>query len=263
MLPLLLVLGPPATCVLAANPDPFFDHERYRLIREDGRYRLQSATGTLEVPLDWLEPPEVVREDRESYVGSLDWDEQVTSFPIGAGRLGLHLSSYSIADGGSAQAAAGRDLFLILDPATGTLSRGLDPGLSKSRVNVGGCWEARFVHFAVGDVDCDRRLDLAVITETMTCELGHEPSPDGGRDSLRRPHHRLGPRQWYLGTGQAWVHESAFDDRLPCAGMRAVPLIGLVKGPIEYLLERYDSGSPLIDASGAPVSSKRAETSPP
>ncbi len=262
MLPLLLVLGPPATCVLAANPDPFFDHERYRLIREDGRYRLQSATGTLEVPLGWLEPPAVVREDRESYVGSLDWDEQVTSFPIGAGRLGLHLSSYSIADGGSAQAAAGRDLFLILDPATGTLTRGLDPGLSKSRVNVGGCWEARFVHFAVGDVDCDRRLDLAVITETMTCELRHEPSPDGGRDLLRRPHHRLGPRQWYLGTGQAWAHESAFDDRLPCAGMRAVPLIGLVKGPIEYLLERYDSGSPLIDASGAPVSSERAEPAP-
>jgi hypothetical protein len=32
-----------------------------------------------------------------------------------------------------------------------------------------------------------------------------------------------------------------------------MPLIGLVKGPVEFILENYRSKSPLIDKSGSPI----------
>jgi hypothetical protein len=243
--------------VRAASAEKFFDEERVRLVRDAGTYRLRSADGIdVEVPRAWLEPPAAVAADEESYVGSLDWEEAVTAFPIGGGRIGLHLSSYSIAGGGSAQAASGRDLLLIFDPSTGRLVRGLDLGPSKSRVNLGGCWSARFARIAVGDVDCDRRLDASVVEDRLTCEeidfrvIGTEEEEWVRQDWQ---HHRLGSRRWYLGTGEAWVYDERLDDRLPCAGLAPVPLIGLVKGPVEFLLEIYDDRAPLLD-EGRPIS---------
>ncbi|REJ74039.1 MAG: hypothetical protein DWQ36_09155 [Acidobacteria bacterium] len=254
-----VLLGTSAVCSpAAASAGDFFDAERFRLVRDGDAYRLRSADGIdAPIPLAWLEPPEVVAEDEESYVGSLDWEEAVTAFPIGGGRIGLHLSSYTIADGGSAQAASGRDLLLILDPTTGQLWRGLDLGSSKSRVRLGGCWAARFDRIAVGDVDCDRRLDLSVVEERLTCEevdvrvIGTEEEEWVRSD---RQHHRIGPRRWHLGTGESWQHDDRFDDRLPCTGLAELPLIGLVKGPVEFVLESYADRAPLFDETGAPAS---------
>jgi hypothetical protein len=93
LLALSLALGFSVNSASAEDADRFFDQDRYHLTKEEGRYLLRSSDRMLEIPLTWLEPPEVVLEDAESYVGSLNWEEQVTSFPIGEGKIGLHFSS--------------------------------------------------------------------------------------------------------------------------------------------------------------------------
>lgn len=62
---LALALAVLATSAWGEDRDRFFDLERYRLIRSEEGYRLRSTAGDLGVPLEWLEPPQVVREDQE------------------------------------------------------------------------------------------------------------------------------------------------------------------------------------------------------
>ena len=231
-----------------------FDAERFRLHRGEDGWRLEDRDGaSVPVPTEWLEPPEAVESAKHSYVTSLRWDEQVTAFPIGAGRLALHLSSYAIQEQGSARAAAGRDLLLILEPsanqegeATGgpavesppsELHRGLDLGESKGRVRFAGCFSAHFHRLAVGDVDCDRLLDVAVMEERIDCEAGET-------DGLYRPVYRVGPLRWHIQRGDAWSAKPALDGRLPCRGLQALPLVDLAFGPVEMVLRGYSLRRP-------------------
>jgi hypothetical protein len=235
---------PPA----AARPESAwtgFDAERFRLRRSEDGYRLESADGGgLAVPADWLAPPEAVAADEYAYVSSLAWEEEVTAFPIGRGRLALHLSSYAIQQEGSAQAASGRDLVLILDPREGTLHRGLDLGDAKGRVRFGGCFFAFFHRLAVGDVDCDQLLDLAVTEERIDCVAEEE----GG---IERPVHRVGPLRWHVQDGDAWALRPELDGRLPCAGLQDVPLLGIELGPVELILRSYSQRPPLLPPPSA------------
>jgi hypothetical protein len=221
------------------HPWTGFDTERYRLRRTEDGYRLELPDGeSLAVPVRWLAPPEVLEAEEETYVTSLAWEEEVTAFPIGAGRLGLHLSSYAIQQGGSAAAAEGRDQFLILDPQSRELFQGLDLGGSKGRVRFAGCFSAYFHRIAVGDVDCDRLLDLAVTEERIRCM-----ADENGMDW---PVYEVGPMRWYLQRGNGWMPQEELDGRLPCAGLQDVPLLGIVLSPVDFVLQRYAGRAPLL-----------------
>ncbi|MEZ5331852.1 MAG: hypothetical protein R2991_07310 [Thermoanaerobaculia bacterium] len=247
---LLLLLGlmtiaaaAPGTVAVGEEPEGFFDGERFRLEERSDAHHLVSADGLdVVVPREWLFPAEAVAAEEETYVTSLAWDETVTSFPIGGERVGLHLSSYAIAEGGSAAAAAGRDLYLLLDPASGALFRGLDLGESKGRVRVGGCFAAWFRRVFVGDVDCDRRLDLAVVEERISCVPVEEPMVGAEPEqlvTLERPVLARSALQWHRAEGEAWVRAERLDGRLPCMGLLELPLQGIVKSPVDFVLEGY------------------------
>ena len=233
-----LVLAAPAVAV--GPDDDFFTVAAYRLLHDDGGYRLRPTAGPdLAVPTAWLEPPEVVAADEETYVSALEWAPEVTSFAIGEGRIGLHLSSYAIQEEGSAQAAAGRDLYLILEPRTGALRRGLDLGDSKGRVRLGGCFAAWFQRVYVGDVDCDGVLDLATVEERIHCALADDQT------AIEWPVYTRGPLRWHHAEEGGWVARPDLDGRLPCRGLRQAPLTGISKGPVDFILERYAGQSPL------------------
>ena len=84
----------------------------------------------LTIPRVWLVPPDRYVDD--DYVSSVLYSTQVTSFPIGNGKIGLHLSSFDWQKDGSAHAAAGRDVFLIYDAKSSTLAIGnLHLGITK------------------------------------------------------------------------------------------------------------------------------------
>jgi hypothetical protein len=55
-------------------------------------------------------------DEEKAYVSSFIFSEKVNSFDIGNGLIGIQLSSFSTMSQGSAQAAAGRDIFLVFDP---------------------------------------------------------------------------------------------------------------------------------------------------
>lgn len=234
---------PGNACATPERPWTGFDQSSYRLVRDSNGYRLEGPDGSgVEVPREWLAPPEIAAREENHYVTSLAWDETVTAFPIGYGRTGLHLSSYAIQSEGSASAAAGRDLFLILSSSTdidsGRLVRGLDLGETKGRVRIGGCFSAYFQRLFAGDIDCDRRLDLAAMEERIHC--------DGDLEGPAEQIYTVGPLQWYLQEGDAWTSRPELDGRFPCGGLQQVPLIGLVQGPVEMLLDWSAMRDPLL-----------------
>jgi hypothetical protein len=77
-------------------------------------------------------------------------------FAIGDGRTGLHISSYAVQVGGSAQAASGRDVFLIFDPKTLEVRKGgVRRGITKGRLTDRGCFAAKSEHYLIGDIHRD------------------------------------------------------------------------------------------------------------
>lgn len=236
-----------------------FDAASYELVEDATGYRLTGGgREPIAVPREWLEPEAARKQDEEAYVSSLEWGRGVTAFALGDGRVGLHLSSYAIATEGSAQAAAGRDLFLIHNPATNRLGPGLDLGETKGRVRVGGCFAAWYHRLQLGDVDCDGRLDLGVVEERIDC-------PGDGDDAETRllgPFRRTGELQWFVLGEEAWRESPTLAGRLPCFGMREFPPLGVAQNPVDWVLgmtklraavlpPRGDSATPAIPARPA------------
>lgn len=84
------------------------------LLSDSSRFSLQiidhDKQKQLSIPTIWLIPEE---NEEKGYVSGFSYDETLTAFRIGGGLTGIQLSSYDIQKGGSAQAAAGRDVFLV------------------------------------------------------------------------------------------------------------------------------------------------------
>lgn len=114
-----------------------------KLLTRPRGYLLQfvsnGKTKQVAIPREWLVPPQEEKEEEEgAYVSSFNYDTQVQSFPIGNGRIGLHLSSYDFAREGTSHAAAGRDVFLVFDPMSLKIFQGgLRSGITK-RAGAGG-----------------------------------------------------------------------------------------------------------------------------
>ena len=114
------------------------------------------------IPRIWLIPSE---DDEAGYVSSFNYDNEVNAFEIGNGNMGLHLSSYEIQREGSAQAAAGRDAFMVYDVKDHAVFPGIvDLGITKERVRSMGLY-ARNTRFLLADINKDGFKDIGIIKE--------------------------------------------------------------------------------------------------
>jgi len=199
MIFLLIMIVSVLPAVARSDNDPLtVDVIKFKLFRNQHDYSLQYGKNErLVIPMEWLIPADEVEEDEQCYVSSFHYDEPVTSFKIGDGRIGLHLSSYKIQKEGSAQSAAGRDVFLVFDPERMKLYPGvLKLGVTKSRVRVMGCFSATFHFFVIGDINRDGLIDIGVVKEELRC-VWIENMPD-----ISGPFYEQLPIQWYVYMGR-------------------------------------------------------------
>jgi hypothetical protein len=204
------------------------------LLIDGEQFFLQLTSGAktqpLAIPRDWLIAPEEEKEEEEEeeepVVSSFRFDHRVTSFPIGNGEIGIRLSSYDMMTEGSMQAAVGRDVFLIYDPAAQKLRPGhMNLGITKERSFGQGCWHARMVHFIVADVNQDGRADIGTINEEIRCPEGQEMWEG---DSYEQH-----PLHWYLYTADGWKLEE--DDSGWPDSYAELPLIGSEISPVDFV----------------------------
>ena len=208
--------------------------EQFRLIPGDGKFSLEvtSAKGTARIPVErkWLIPPGEEKEDAENYVSAFHYDQTVDSFAVGDGKIGLHLSSYTIQKRGSAAAAAGKDVFLVCNPGTAHLADGLTSlGITKVRLR-SDCFRAENSIFILSDVNGDRLTDIGVIQESISCDA----QPQGAGLEYTRSNYAQKPVRWYLYSQNKWAYNPAYDGKW-AAGYRELALIGMATGPVDFV----------------------------
>jgi len=178
------------------------------------------------IPRAWLVPPDKYVD--ADYVSSVHYSTEVTSFPIGNGKFGLHLSSFDSQKEGSAVAAAGRDVFLIYDVKSSTLARGnLLLGITKQRLRDSGCLTAEMTYFLLADVNHDGLTDIGVIKESVFC---------GPKDSegIRGPQlYEQYPVRWYVYTAPGWIEDARYSGEIP-EKYSELPLVGIVLGTVDF-----------------------------
>lgn len=226
------------------------DTKSFRLVRDQQGYSLQyDRDKRLRVREEWLVPPDELKDESGAYVSSFNYDEGVTAFPIGDGGMGLHLSSYEIQKEGSANAAAGRDVFLVLDPkARRPHQGGILFGITKERVRYMGCFFALFHRFIIGDINNDRLTDVGVAREEVTWEEVHDKKKQV--DRMEGPFYEQHPVRWYIyrptrwkvrghvSVRDHWNYDPDYDGKHPKSSLQ-LPLIGLAKSPVDFVKELY------------------------
>jgi len=219
-----------------ATPQLIVDKVSFKLLYQKEQYFLKTPFGNkILVQKNWLLPPDQLEEDKMSYVTSFKYDSDVHSFPISEKIVGLHISSYSIQKGGSANSAAGRDLFLIFDANGMKLTPGkIDLNITKSRVRSMGCFWANFSNFYIYDINNDGFTDLGIIAEKIWCE--HENDPRAERESISGPFYHKQPIKWYIFQSTSWQYNTKLNQNIP-DNLIKLPLIGLSKSPVEFLIE--------------------------
>ena len=205
-----------------------YDTTRFRLLRDEHGFSLQyDQKMPIQVPQEWLIPLDEVPRDTQSYISSFDYDEHITAFPVGKSWTGLHLSSYAIQEEGAAQAAAGRDLFLVLNQKDKRLHLGgLDLGISKERVRFMGCPFATFLRFIIGNINKDCLTDIGIIREEIKCEERYDEKKEV--DVLTDPFYEEGLIKWYVFVRDHWAHKPDYNGKYP-QDYTELPLIGLEK----------------------------------
>ena len=210
------------------NESVIIDTTGYALYRLEEGYALHyEKNKELPIPTQWLAPSEYRVEDEQGFVSSVNYDRQVTAFVIGSGLVGIHLSSYDIQKEGSAQAAAGRDIFLVFDSTERQLrSLGLSLGITKERLRFMGCFSAKSHRFEIGDINHDGFIDIGATKEEILCSEGY-------------PYYKKDGILWYIFETDRWHYREAFDGCGPPSGGRRLPLIGQEKSPIDFVRELY------------------------
>jgi hypothetical protein len=225
----LLAAGASAACVVLALASPgsvSVNTSQFVLLSTDGKFVLQfdarGAKKRTSVPREWLVPPGEERKEASNYVSSFKYDRRITAFALGNGKLGLHLSSFDLLQGGSAQAGAGRDVFLVFDPDASIVQRGLmGLGVTKQRVREDGCFSARTAHFLLADTNKDGITDIGLVRELIECRTA-------------QPVYSQHPVQWYVFSDGQWRMNLAFGGVLP-PHPAALPLIGMDLSPVDFV----------------------------
>lgn len=215
------------------------DSNHFTLYRDQQNYSLQYGKDErLLIPSGWLIPYDEDQEDDQAYASSFDYDKHITSFPIGDGRIGLHLSSYNIQKEGSANAAAGRDVFIVFDPMKKKLYKGgLKLGITKSRVRSMGCPFSNFHFFIIGDINHDGLIDIGTVKEEVRCDWMYDEEND--IENMTGPFYQKYPIRWYVYADAHWRYRPSFNGQYPGKKFIKLPLIALVKSPIDFIRETY------------------------
>ncbi len=199
-----------------------------KLLSDSSRFSLLIIEGDklkqLSIPPDWLIPEE---NEEKGYVSGFSYDDTLTAFRIGGGLTGIQLSSYDIQKGGSAQATAGRDVFLVYDGKKNQLYPGIiDLGITKDRVRSASTFYATNNIFLLADINYDGFKDMGIIKE----ELQFSP--------LNQSYNRY-PPEWYIFSKNRWIHEADSSGIFPLQKIIKLPLIGLSKSPVDFIKEVY------------------------
>jgi len=211
------------------------DKESFRLINEQNNYYLRLPDGSkILIQKRWLFPPDQLEEDEASYVTSFNYNSEIHSFPVGQNIAGLHISSYAIQKGGSANAAAGRDVFLIFEKRNKKIAQGtIDLNITKHRVRSMGCFWASFSNFYIGDINNDGFTDLGIITEKIWCEDNTDPRQE--TISISGPFYNKQNIKWHVFQSTRWKHQTKFDQIIPESILLRLPLIGMSKSPVKFI----------------------------
>lgn len=247
--------APPLTAaqepvVEASAPAPVAQPEDPAQILDRGRFAAVSGGGRIAPRIedtvakrDWEVRRALIPPQEEGVMAVLTPEgvfEEVTAFPIGDGRTGLHVMVYAVQAQGSAQAARGRDVFLLLEPESGELVDGL-PTVEEThnRGRSGGCLYAMASHFLIADVNGDGLTDLGMVREQLDCPF----DPELGMPAGEQRYHQK-PVIWFLMKAEGW--ESTLDHAGELPGDAVpLPLLGIAKTPVDFFAEiAWDSTDP-------------------
>ena len=238
---LLHVLTPCISCLMA-NEKPALNivnpvnQTRFSLEYNNGIFAIRSKNSvSVNIPSKWLIP-----EPSEPIVPS-DFSKTVHSFSLGAGVTGLHLSSWrdDSRNWGSSMQAFGSDIFLIYHEKSHQITPGLlGMGHTKSRWGAMGCRFAQHHNFYLNDVNHDGFTDIGIIKERIFCVGYTDTTKDV--DLMTGPKYQKSIVKWFIFTNGKWI-ESKQTDTYPINIENSIelPLIGLVKSPIDYVSEKY------------------------
>jgi hypothetical protein len=210
--------------------------DQFKLLTRPRDFALQFVSNgksrQIPIPRDWLVPPDEEKGEEGNYVSSFLYGNQVTSFPIGNGKIGLQLSSYEIQKEGLAQAAAGRDVFLIFDPASSAVFRGgIERGITKERVRSQGCFAAKADNYYLADVNGDGLTDIGVAKEELECVQSKKRQDV---DLIVGPFYKEYPIAWYVFKGNGWQLDLNFSGKFPEKYLE-LPLIGMDISPVDVV----------------------------
>ncbi len=212
----------------ATPQGPARDSSRFRFGQSDGQFWLEDAQDAVrhEVPSSWVLSAEEAQQESEASVSSIDFVTQVQEFALRPRLIGLRVSSYAIAREGSAQAAAGRDVFLLFDDRLKIVSdSGVRLGVTQRRDRAQGQWSATTHRFYLGDASGVEVPSLAVLREDVRC-------------GPRGPRFNASELRWYVYRNDRWVEALLHQDAQPTSSRRSeLPPLAFQKSPVRFVNE--------------------------
>lgn len=196
------------------------------------KYKTSGISEEITIPALWIKPE--TNSELTKYLPELVFNPVITSFNISSEYIGLHLSSYEIQPRGSAQTAAGQDIFLVYSRKKNKVYKGLiDLGITKGRQRNNSCFSAFNTRFILSDINNDSHLDIGIHKEQLSCkEKVHDDS-----EYIVGPFYESKPTKWYLFKNTQWIYSPDYDRRFPKNHYWVLPLIDISKSPLNYVME--------------------------